>query len=189
MSSRRLWKRSRSSKACTERKPSANEPAQPDERPEQIRRQNTANTPNTALNALKFTLQTLSSVSANVPMGSGLSSVIDTFLAVLTRIQQTSANAQGLAQLAERINHITPIIMSEDASLPSKGQIVEALQRELQLITKDLEASRSRGKLQQFFDSSENAACLAQHNMSLMQIVTTATVCRFLWKRGSAFVQ
>ncbi|KAJ7449999.1 hypothetical protein B0H11DRAFT_2078002 [Mycena galericulata] len=91
-------------------------------------------------------------------------------------IQQTSANAQGLAQLAERIQLLTPIIVSETASPPSKSRIVEALERELQSITKDLEAFGSRGKLQQFFNSSENAACLARHNMSLMQIVSTATL-------------
>jgi hypothetical protein len=45
-------------------------------------------------------------------------------------IQQTSVNAQGLVQLAARIERITPIIEDMAQTNPSKGQtIVQELQR------------------------------------------------------------
>ncbi|KAJ7438202.1 hypothetical protein B0H11DRAFT_592831 [Mycena galericulata] len=129
-----LWKPSRSRKGRNSRSRAVhfNAPTSPDEIqiPEQIH----PSTPNTTLSALKFTLQTLSSISTHIPIGAGLAIVIDTFLAVMTRIEQTSVNAQGLAQLVERIQLLTPIIVSETASPTSKGRVVEALKQQLRRI-------------------------------------------------------
>jgi hypothetical protein len=44
-------------------------------------------------------------------------------------------------------------------------------------MTKDLEVARSRGKLNQFFNSVDNASSIEQHNMALAQMIADSTVC------------
>jgi hypothetical protein len=97
--------------------------------------------PHTAQNALIFALETLSSVSRNIPgFGSVLSSVIDPLLAITARVevrlvafiivlgthrpQESSDNARGFIQLAARIRRIAGIL--EDT--PNQGLIAD-LQR------------------------------------------------------------
>ncbi|KAJ7478748.1 hypothetical protein B0H11DRAFT_1282950 [Mycena galericulata] len=64
----------------------------------------------TARNVFKFALQTLRTISNNIPLGQSLNSVIDPVLAAIARIEQTSDNAQGFVELAARIKLLTPII-------------------------------------------------------------------------------
>ncbi|KAJ7450007.1 hypothetical protein B0H11DRAFT_2078025 [Mycena galericulata] len=156
-----------------------------------------ADLPHTALNVFKFALQTLSTISSNIPLAQSLSGVIEPILVVMTRIQQTSANAQGFVELAARIKLLTPIIYemgtqpssiptdiantSSDSpaglDAPSRGQFVlEALRQEFESIAADLQVAKSRGTLERFFNSADNAACLAKHSMNLTQIISIATL-------------
>ncbi|KAF7350088.1 hypothetical protein MVEN_01310700 [Mycena venus] len=131
----------------------------------------------TASNVLDFALRTLSTVSSNIPLGSVISSVIDPLLLITGRIQQTSANAEGLTQLAARIELLTPVVSAMTEKDPNEGKsIVEAFKRELQSITKDLEVAGSRGKLNQFFNSVDDASSLQKHNMTLSQMIADSTL-------------
>jgi len=131
----------------------------------------------TAQNVLKFALQTLSSVSANIPMCTPLSGIIDPLLSIADRIEQTSANAQGLVELAARIELLTPVVSDLAENNPNQGQsIVDTLQRELQSIKKDLDAASSKGQLNQFFNSPDYASSLAKHNTTLAQMIADSTL-------------
>ncbi|KAJ7735878.1 hypothetical protein DFH07DRAFT_779897 [Mycena maculata] len=140
-----------------------------------------ANTPiletsHTGRNVLRVALKTLSSVSSNIPFGSVLSSVIDPLLDIADRIEQTSVNAQGLIQLAARIELLAPLVSEMANERPQQGRvIVEALQRELQSITKDLDDAYSHGKLNQFFNGTDNASSLSKHNQNLARTIADAT--------------
>ncbi|KAJ7875259.1 hypothetical protein B0H14DRAFT_61644 [Mycena olivaceomarginata] len=46
----------------------------------------------------------------------------------------------------------------------------------LVLITRDLDAARSRGKLNQFFNSAHNASSLEKHNMALAKMIADSTL-------------
>ncbi|KAJ7041123.1 hypothetical protein C8F04DRAFT_1080284 [Mycena alexandri] len=136
---------------------------------------NSGNAPATTRNVLKFALKTLSVASANVPFASLLSAAIEPLLAITDRIEQISSNAQGLIELAARIELLTPIVsqMTED----SRGErVIGGLQRELQSITRDLEVARSQGKLDQFFNSVDNTSSLQKHNMNLAQLIADSTL-------------
>ncbi|KAJ7776512.1 hypothetical protein DFH07DRAFT_766708 [Mycena maculata] len=135
-----------------------------------------SDTPHTGRNVLKFALKTLSSVSSNIPFGSVLSSVIDPLLDIADRIEQTSANTQGLVELAARIELLSPLVSEMARDKPQQGRlIVEALQRELQSMTKDLNDAHSQGKIDQFFNCTDNASSLAKHNNHLAQMIADAT--------------
>ncbi|KAJ7750751.1 hypothetical protein B0H14DRAFT_2981778, partial [Mycena olivaceomarginata] len=117
--------------------------------------------PNTGRNALKFALKTLSSISSNIPFGSVLSGVIDPLL-----------------DIADRIELLSPLVSKMARDKPEQCQpIVEALQnpRDLQSITDDLKDA-SREKLDQFFNSKDNASSLAKHNNHLAQMIADATL-------------
>ncbi|KAJ6482962.1 hypothetical protein C8R47DRAFT_1133389 [Mycena vitilis] len=130
----------------------------------------------TAGNVLKFSLQTLGQVSANIPFGGVLSGVINPLLAITERIEQTSDNEKGLVKLAARIELLTPIVSEMAESNPTAGRkTIKALQRELQSITEELEAAKARGKLNQFFNSVDNASVLEKHNQALTEMIATAT--------------
>jgi hypothetical protein len=47
-------------------------------------------------------------------------------------------------------------------------------------MTKDLNDALSQGKLEQFFNGTENASSLAKHNNHLAQMIADATVQHFL---------
>ncbi|KAJ6610769.1 hypothetical protein B0H10DRAFT_2058953 [Mycena sp. CBHHK59/15] len=133
--------------------------------------------PRKARNMLKFALKTLSSVSSNIPFGSMLSSIIDPLLDITDRIEQTSANTQGLIELAARIELLTPIISEMAKDKPKQGRVVvEALKWELQSMTKDLSDASSQGKLDQFFNSTDNASSLEKHNATLAQMIADSTL-------------
>ncbi|KAJ7873095.1 hypothetical protein B0H14DRAFT_152347 [Mycena olivaceomarginata] len=92
-------------------------------------------------------------------------------------IQQTSVNAQGLVQLAARIERITPIVNDMARTNPVMGQtIVQELKRELTLMTQDLKDASSKGKLNQFFNSADNASALERHNMALAKLIADSTL-------------
>ncbi|KAJ7715184.1 hypothetical protein B0H16DRAFT_509695 [Mycena metata] len=55
-------------------------------------------------------------------------------------------------------------------------KVINGLQRELQSITNDLEAAKSRGKLNQFFNSVDNTSSLQKHNAILAQLIADATL-------------
>ncbi|KAJ6542769.1 hypothetical protein B0H19DRAFT_1171841 [Mycena capillaripes] len=136
-----------------------------------------SNGPQTPKNALKFALKTLSTVSKHIPLGSTLSSIIDPLLYIAERIDQTFVNAHGLVELAARIETLAPIVSEMVERDPNRGQtVVEALRRELQSITTDLEAARSQGKLNQFFNSADNASSLSKHNRALAQMIADSTL-------------
>ncbi|KAJ7450639.1 hypothetical protein FB451DRAFT_1410327 [Mycena latifolia] len=127
-------------------------------------------------NVLTATLRTLSSVSSNVPFGS-LSSVIEPLLDITGCNQQVSANAQGLTELAARIELITPIVSDMATNKPEEGRaFVESLRRELESIMKDLSDAHAQGKLEQFFNSAGDASSLAKHNMTLAQMIADSTL-------------
>ncbi|KAJ7717543.1 hypothetical protein B0H16DRAFT_1610693 [Mycena metata] len=129
----------------------------------------------TTRNVLKFSLETLSTISANIPFSSGLSAVIEPLLTIVDHIKQTSSNAQGLIELAARIELLTPVIL-EMAENPRGSEVIERLQRELESITTDLEAAWSQGELNQFFNSDDNTSSLQTHNMTLAQLIADSTM-------------
>ncbi|KAJ6455357.1 hypothetical protein C8R45DRAFT_1036104 [Mycena sanguinolenta] len=131
----------------------------------------------TATNALTFALGTLSAISNNVPMAGALCAIIDPLLLITARIKQTSDNAQALAQLADRIKRIAPILSQVAQEDPDRGQaMVSNLQEELTSMTRDLTAANSRGKLSQFFNSVDNASILQKHNNALAQMIAESTL-------------
>ncbi|KAJ7097437.1 hypothetical protein C8R44DRAFT_812231 [Mycena epipterygia] len=133
--------------------------------------------PHTTWNALKLALTTLSSVSSNIPLGATLSSIIDPLLAIAGRIEQTATNKKGLVELAARIELLSPIVSEMARTNPRQGQrVIQALKGELQSITEDLDAASSRGKLDQFFNSTDNASSLAMHNTILAQMIADSTL-------------
>ncbi|KAJ7785430.1 hypothetical protein B0H14DRAFT_2958674 [Mycena olivaceomarginata] len=134
-------------------------------------------TPHTGRNVLKVALSTLSSVSSNIPFGSVLSSVIDPLLDIINRIEQTSINTQGVVELAARIELLSSLVSEMARDGAQQGRvIVEVLQRELQTITKELDDAHSQGKLEEFFNGTENASTLANHNNHLAQMIADATL-------------
>ncbi|KAJ7875256.1 hypothetical protein B0H14DRAFT_61608 [Mycena olivaceomarginata] len=137
----------------------------------------TPETVRTASNVLDFALRTLSTISSGIPLGGALSGIIEPLLEITGRIQQSSVNEQGLIQLATRIERITPIVTELAETNPNKSQaIVQELLWELVLITRDLDAARSRGKLNQFFNSAYNASSLEKHNMALAKMIADSTL-------------
>ncbi|KAJ7097439.1 hypothetical protein C8R44DRAFT_812238 [Mycena epipterygia] len=126
--------------------------------------------PHTAWNALKLALTTLSSVSS-------ISSIIDPLLAIAGRIEQTATNKKGLVELAARIELLSSIVSEMVRTNPRQGQrVIQALKGELQSITEDLDAASSRGKLDQFFNSTDNASSLTKHNTILAQMIADSTL-------------
>ncbi|KAF7345053.1 hypothetical protein MVEN_01668300 [Mycena venus] len=132
----------------------------------------------TASNALHFTLQTLHAGTRHLPLGGAvLSSAIEPLLQITTRIKQTAANGHGLAQLAARIERLTPIVCEMAGSNSQKGQsIMQNFQQELRSITEDLDAARTQDKLDQFFNSVDNSSSLQKHNMVLAQMIADSTL-------------
>ncbi|KAJ7352701.1 hypothetical protein DFH08DRAFT_805882 [Mycena albidolilacea] len=131
----------------------------------------------TASNVLDFSLRTLSRITSGIPLGGALSGIIESLLEITGRIEQTSVNAQGLVHLAARIGHITPIINDMAHTNPSKGQaIVQELQQVLASMTQDLRDARSKGKLNQFFNSADNASALGRHTMVLNTMIADSTL-------------
>jgi hypothetical protein len=43
-------------------------------------------------------------------------------------------------------------------------------------MTQDLKDARSKGKLNQFFNSADNASALGRHNMALSNLIADSTV-------------
>ncbi|KAJ7466552.1 hypothetical protein FB451DRAFT_1261187 [Mycena latifolia] len=112
----------------------------------------------TAQNVLTTTLRMLSSVSSNIPFGSILSSVIDPLLDITDRIQQVSTNAQGLAELAARIELLTPIVSDLAIHKPEKGRaIVEALKRSVEC-SKELELTYLLQRIRVHYQGSERCS-------------------------------
>ncbi|KAJ7260858.1 hypothetical protein B0H12DRAFT_361177 [Mycena haematopus] len=130
-----------------------------------------AETARTASNVLELALRILRAVSDSILVAGALSGIIDSLLGIMGQIKQTSANAHGLTQLAARIERLTPIVaqMKDD---PDKGQtFVRNLQQALVSMTADLEAARSKGKLNRFFNSADNALILHKYNAILAQMI------------------
>ncbi|KAF8132148.1 hypothetical protein K438DRAFT_1788047 [Mycena galopus ATCC 62051] len=128
----------------------------------------------TASNVLYFALKTLISISNNVPVAGALSRIIEPLLDITSRIEQSSVNTQGLIQLATRIERLTPIVEEMAKSDPDRGRAI-VLGRELASMTTDLKAASQRGKLNQFFNSADNASALEKHNTALAQMIADAT--------------
>ncbi|KAF7346462.1 hypothetical protein MSAN_01874200 [Mycena sanguinolenta] len=94
---------------------------------------------------------------------------------IVEQIQQTSANEQSLAQLAARIDWLTPIVTQTAEDDPLKGQgIVEKLQKELAWMAEQLNAVKATSELDQFFNSADNSI-LRRLNAAFDQIIGDCT--------------
>ncbi|KAF8174648.1 hypothetical protein K438DRAFT_1939849 [Mycena galopus ATCC 62051] len=135
-------------------------------------------TSRTATNVLYFALKTLGSISNNVPVAGALSGVIEPLLDITSHIEQSSLNAQGLIQLATRIERLTLIVEEMAKSNPNRehSRVVLALQQELASMATDLKAASQRGELNQFFNNIDNASALGKHNMILTQIIADSGI-------------
>ncbi|KAF8144984.1 hypothetical protein K438DRAFT_2028935 [Mycena galopus ATCC 62051] len=134
-------------------------------------------TPRTTSNPLEFALRTLSSASRGIPGAAALSGIIEPLMDITSRIDPTSVNAQGLIQLATRIERFTPILEEMAKGDPDRGQaIILGLQMELTSMGTDLKAASQRGKLNQFFNSADDASALSKHNMVLTQMIADFTL-------------
>ncbi|KAF7373279.1 hypothetical protein MSAN_00536900 [Mycena sanguinolenta] len=134
-------------------------------------------TTRTATNVLYIELRRLNTISNHIP----LAGVIDPLIEITARIKQTSASAQGLVQLAARVERLTTIVARATQDNPDKGRdivqnLLGNLQKELASITTDLKAASTRGKLDQFFNSVDNASVLHKHNNALAQIIADCTL-------------
>ncbi|KAF7331195.1 hypothetical protein MSAN_02438200 [Mycena sanguinolenta] len=133
-------------------------------------------TAKTAANVLVFSLKTLGTLSGSIPMVGALGGIIDALLGVVGQVQQTSTNEQSLVQLAARIERLTPIVSKMAESDPERGKgIVENLHKELAGMTQQLNAAKAEGKLDRFFNSTDNSAILDNHNMALDQMIADST--------------
>ncbi|KAJ6580358.1 hypothetical protein DFH09DRAFT_1309685 [Mycena vulgaris] len=133
--------------------------------------QEVPDTHHTAKNVLKVALKTLSSVSSNIPFGSILSSVINPLLDITDRIEVTLHRLPSCKHMIEYYYS-----KSQQIAKPEQSQgLVEALQRELQSITKDLNDAQAQGRLEQFFNSADTSSSLAKHNMTLAQMIADYT--------------
>ncbi|KAF7373290.1 hypothetical protein MSAN_00538000 [Mycena sanguinolenta] len=133
---------------------------------------NDPNTNRTASGSLQAALNTLGSVASTPSVRANLIPVIDNLIATTKRVEETTANTKGLAELAARIELLVPILsqISEKNSNEEKTFIAD-LQRELQALTKDLQAAYARGQLDQFFNIS-----IEKYNTTLTQMVADLTV-------------
>ncbi|KAF7373278.1 hypothetical protein MSAN_00536800 [Mycena sanguinolenta] len=116
----------------------------------------------------------LSTVFYGIPLAA-VNETIDHLLEITAHIKQTSANAQGLAQLAARIERLTPIVTGMAQDDPNGQAIVQLLQKELASLTMDLKAADANGKLSQFFNRVENASNLQKYNSVLAQMIADCT--------------
>ncbi|KAF8150287.1 hypothetical protein K438DRAFT_1943713 [Mycena galopus ATCC 62051] len=93
-------------------------------------------------------------------------------------LRQSSLNAQGLIQLATRIERLTLIVEEMAKSNPNRehSRVVLALQQELASMATDLKAASQRGELNQFFNNIDNASALGKHNMILTQIIADSGI-------------
>ncbi|KAJ6476330.1 hypothetical protein C8R45DRAFT_1102588 [Mycena sanguinolenta] len=133
-------------------------------------------TARTATNVLVFSLRALSTIAHGIPLTGALSGTIDSLLETTAPIKQTSVNAQGFAQLAARLERLTTILTRVAQEDPGKEQvIVQNLHKELDSMTTDLMAASARGKLDQFFNSVDNASILHKYNNALAQMIAKST--------------
>ncbi|KAJ7614936.1 hypothetical protein FB45DRAFT_873803 [Roridomyces roridus] len=141
--------------------------------------ENTASRTHTGRNAVKFALQTLSKVSNNIPLGGVINSVIDPLLDLADRIEETQANREGLVELAARIGRLLHIIGEKRSSpdeVESASVVENVFREELESIAADLNAARSQGTIQQFFNSRDTAGSLAAHNDTLARLISELTL-------------
>ncbi|KAF7331185.1 hypothetical protein MSAN_02437100 [Mycena sanguinolenta] len=146
-------------------------------------------TSETAANVLVFSLKTLSNISGSISKVGALSGITDALLSVVgqvqvrpvatildsitIRVQQTPANEQSLVQLAARIERLTTIVTESDPE--QRKDIVEKLQKELASMTEELNAAKDKGKLSQFFNSTDNSTILQNHNIALDQMIADSS--------------
>ncbi|KAK7048581.1 hypothetical protein R3P38DRAFT_2870268 [Favolaschia claudopus] len=131
----------------------------------------------TVSNALYLSLRTLSTVSNRVPGGEPLSAIIDPLLDLTDRVEQKSINAYNLAQLAARIERLTPVVqnLAKDDSEQSRV-FIKSLETELSSMKKELEKAQAEGKLKQFFNADYNTMIIERHNMGLAQLIADSTL-------------
>ncbi|KAJ7147220.1 hypothetical protein C8R46DRAFT_1199526 [Mycena filopes] len=121
-------------------------------------------------NVLISALTKLSAVFTNFALG-GRSNIVDPLLAIVRAkpIEPTPESTKGFSQLAAQIELIRSNISQMAEDQPKYDQnAIEALQRALKSIAKDIEAARAKGRLVDFL---EDSSCLAKHNMTLTQII------------------
>ncbi|KAJ7166630.1 hypothetical protein C8R46DRAFT_1350949 [Mycena filopes] len=119
-------------------------------------------------NVLISALTKLNAVFTNFALD-GRSNIVDPLLAIVRAkpIEPTPASTKGFSQLAAQIELIRSNISQMAEDQPEYDQnAIEALQRALKSIAKDIEAARAKG-----VDFLENSSCLAKHNMTLTQII------------------
>ncbi|KAJ7325590.1 hypothetical protein DFH08DRAFT_817264 [Mycena albidolilacea] len=120
--------------------------------------------------ALQTTLQKfISSTPADlVPVLRDLS-------ALTKRIEQTPANVKGLGELVALLEDLGPTVAELAERETSQWQtFVEDFERELQLLTEDLEAAWSQGRLDDFF-SAANTSSFVKHKLALVQTIADCT--------------
>ncbi|KAJ7450000.1 hypothetical protein B0H11DRAFT_2078004 [Mycena galericulata] len=111
-----------------------------------------ADAPHTARDALKSSLQSLSSMSKNIPNGNGLSSVSEQLLAVVSQIEPTAANSKGFMDLAENIKALTPTVAASGMGSNNGPAVIADLQQRLQ-------------SMSEFLASMNDKSSVAKYNM------------------------
>ncbi|KAK7012899.1 hypothetical protein R3P38DRAFT_3011457 [Favolaschia claudopus] len=130
-----------------------------------------------ASNALYLSLRTLSTVSNRVPGGEPVSAILDPLLDLTDRVEHKSNNACNLAQLAARIECLTPVVgnLAKDNSEQARA-FIKSLENELSFMKKELEKAQAEGKLKQFFHADHNTMIIERHNMGLAQLIADSTL-------------
>ncbi|KAJ7148160.1 hypothetical protein C8R43DRAFT_952766 [Mycena crocata] len=134
-------------------------------------------------NVLASSLKTLSTVSSNITFGAILSSVLDPLHDIVDDIEQTSANKEGLAQLAARVELLAPTVSNiANNDVGEETKFAKDLERlallfiirksEFESITKDLcAAADEQGHFDKFFGNTDVASSLAKHNSVLDKLI------------------
>ncbi|KAJ7116219.1 hypothetical protein C8R43DRAFT_113586 [Mycena crocata] len=127
----------------------------------------------TTRNVLSSSLKTLSTLSTNITFGAMLSSALDPLRQIVDDIEQTSANKEGLARLAARIELLTQTVSNIANNDAGEGtEFAKDLEREFEAITKDLRAAADeQGHFDKFFGNTDAASSLAKHNSVLDEFI------------------
>ncbi|KAK7048582.1 hypothetical protein R3P38DRAFT_1871354 [Favolaschia claudopus] len=131
----------------------------------------------TASNALYLSLRTLSTVSNGVPGGESLNAILDPLLDLTDCVEPTPSNACALAQLAARIERLTPVIQNLAKDNSDQGRIfLESLEKVLDSMKKELEKAAAEDELNQFFNADYNNVILERYNMGLARLIADSTL-------------
>lgn len=132
----------------------------------------------TVINAVKLMLQALRAGSQISPLP-GLSVAFDSLLTVIIKVETMSDNLEGFGDFLDRLNTLQSTLSRFDGTGKANtglAHLLESLQRELESLRSDIDTAISRGRLERFINSTEDASSLATHSSRLDRIISQLTL-------------